>query len=140
MKTYYSVIILSALLVSALCFVPIRAVAATCDTTTAIVYSNGMFNDRKLAEKSRQKLEDALIASNPAYSNTQLYELNHLAYASGGWEYRINGEYPIQWLMDALIVLANALGQTAEVIFQRVLQDDFSSFWRWLGGIEAAPR
>lgn len=122
MKAFKLIVSSLLLLVSVASFGSNQAGAVTCDTNTAIVYSNGMFNTREQAMGSLDKLQEILLQSNPAYGNTQLYQFE-LAYAS-----------------DRDGLGQSTLDQILEVARYQYPNALIGSFWRWLGGIEAAPR
>lgn len=116
-------------------FLSTLAKAASCQSTIAIVYSNGMFNDQEEAEASKKELFKKLLTSDSAYADLNKYQF-YLAFASDGRQYTppsIN-IHPILALLDEAYVVANGIGQISEVVLQRLLQEDVSSFWRWLAG------
>jgi len=83
MKAIYLTIITFLFLFGSALF-PNQANAVVCQNKTAVVYSNGMFNDRNEANRSRQRLDDELhikLAGTPLLAEL---EMNHLAYATNG--------------------------------------------------------
>lgn len=106
------------------CYVMTKpAKAAICQEKTAIVYSNGIYNDRKDAVASLAQLK--IYISVYPQGNVYFAQLEFdLAYADNGGA-------------TAPGSLAG-LAQLYEAFVQKQAAND-SSFWRWLGGIAAAP-
>jgi len=123
MKIIYATIIASLLLFGTV-LVPNYASAVVCQNKTAIVYGNGMFNEKKDADDSLVELEFR-VRTYPQASNL-LAELEfHLAYAD-------NAGATDPWSLTGV-------GQVLEVIRQGG-NNAYVSMWRWLSGIEAAPQ
>jgi len=123
MKVIYSIIISSLLLFTTTLF-PSHADAVVCQNKTAIVYGNGMFNDKKDSKDSLKELKIKLRAYPQASSLLAELEF-HLAYAD-------NAGATDPWSLTGL-------GQVVEVIRQGG-NNAYVSMWRWLSGIEAAPQ
>jgi len=138
MKPIYSVIVASFFLVAA-ALLPSLANAVVCQNKTVIVYSNGMFNDAEEANVSKKELMKKLIISSQAYADQTKYDYK-LAFASDGSQYSLQptGIDPKEYLLDWALQAAVVGGQLGEVVLQKVAQDDFSAFWRWLAGLQSA--
>jgi len=136
MKTVYSMIISLLLLFATISFSSVAG-AVVCQSKTAIVFSNGMFNTKKSARDALAELQERLISSSSTFADPALYEYS-LAFASDGSQYRLNGTNPIIKLANSAVTLANGVVQTTEVVLQKVAQDNFSAFWRWTGGLAPA--
>ncbi len=122
MRVIYSVAIGLMFLLGSATFLN-QAIAGVCLNKTAIVFSNGMFNDQDLADLSKKRLEDELRAS--PYSTPFLAEFEfYLAYADNG-----GAAGPLS--------LAG-MGQLHEAFVQKQAATE-SMFWRWLGGFPGAP-
>lgn len=111
--------------------------AVVCQSKTAIVFSNGMFNTKKNARDALTELQERLISFSSTFADPALYEYN-LAFASDGSQYKLNGINPIIKLANFAVAAANGVVQTTEVVLQKVLQDNFSAFVRWTGGLAPA--
>jgi len=123
MKVICSAIIVFLLLFGTI-FLPNHACAVICQNKTAIVYGNGMFNNKVDAEESLSELEVKLRAY-PQASNL-LAELEfHLAYAD-------NAGATGPWSLTGV-------GQLVEIVRQGG-NNNYVSMWRWLSDIEAAPQ
>lgn len=125
---------------------PSQAQAQVCQARTTIVYSNGMFNDEEQANSSKQELMKKLMISSQVFADQTMFEFK-LAYVSDGSQFHIGTgnpnvqRIPVVRLMNALLQYANTVvGQPAEVMIQKILQDDWSMFWRWLGGIQSVSQ
>lgn len=104
-------------------FSPNPAKAVVCLGKTAIVYSNGMYDDKDSSKKSLTMLE-LRIRTDPRI-NAYISQLEFdLAYADNGGA---SGPGSLA-----------GLAQLYEVFVQKQAAND-SSFWRWLGGIASAP-
>jgi hypothetical protein len=138
MKAVCSMIFTSLLLSASVLF-PSTAGAAVCQNTTVVVYSNGMFNIKKYARDSLSELQDSLINYSTVFGDVTKYEYK-LAYASGGSQYvpQVGGTGWKIKLINRILALPNFFGQLGEVVFQKMLQDDYSAYWRWLAGLQAA--
>ena len=114
--------------------------AVVCQNKTAIVYSHGMFNTREMAQESLvDGLRVKMVLHTQTFSDTTKYDYV-LAFAHDGSQYQVGGSHPLQRLIDGLYQKINTGGQIVEVILQKVLQDDFSMFWRWVAGIQGIPQ
>jgi len=113
--------------------------AAVCQNKTAIVYSNGMFNTAEMANAALvDGLRVRLILTSPTFADSTKYEYQ-LAFASDGSQYtppNIVNMHPISSLLDEAYIVANGAAQVTEVVLQRLLQEDVSSFWRWIAGMQ----
>ncbi|MDX8392745.1 MAG: hypothetical protein R8K53_09325 [Mariprofundaceae bacterium] len=99
------------------------AEAGVCLNKTAIVFSNGMFNDKRQARISKATLEIKVRTS--PYSTPFLAEFEfYLAYADNG-----GAAGPLS--------LAG-MGQLHEVFVQKKAASE-SMFWRWLDGVPGTP-
>lgn len=136
MKVIYSITISSLLLFITVLFSS-NADAVVCQNKTAIVFSNGMFNDISDADLSRRKLKGAIKSKLAGTPLLQELEMNHLAFASDGSQFvpQVGGTGTISKLINAALALPNAAGQVAEVVWQKMVQDSFSAFWRWRAGL-----
>lgn len=124
MKTIYSIIIAILVLFGATLF-PNQAGAVVCQNKTAIVYSNGMFNDEWAADFSRQQLkielEDKLVGTQLL---TEL-EMTHLAYAND------NGGFKTSF--------RTGLAQVLEAAWQALGDKGMRLFWEAVGGRSTQP-
>ena len=114
--------------------------AVVCQNKTAIVYSNGMFNTERMARDSLYDgLRSKMVLHAQTFSDTTKYDYV-LAFASGGTQFvpQVGGTGAISRLINAALALPNIAGQVAEVVWQKMVQDDFSAFWRWLAGQQPA--
>jgi len=106
---------------NALLLIPRFVDAAVCQNKTVVVFSNGMFNDIFDAQKSKEELRNRLVAFSPRFSDETQYEFK-LAFAS-----------------DKDGLGSTFTDQLVEVLYQKQAET-LSSFWRWLGAIEASPQ
>jgi hypothetical protein len=103
---------------------PEQAQAIICQSKTAIVYANGIFNTRAMARDSLlDGLRSRLIQFSVTFSDPAQYEYK-LAYADNGGA---TGPGSLA-----------GLAQLYEAFDQKQAAND-SSFWRWLAGLSTAP-
>jgi hypothetical protein len=120
MKRIY-LIMITALMLFGSVFLPGHTNAAVCQSKTAIVFSNGMFNDEEDALASISKLRGKVTAYPQASQYFEEFEF-HLAYASN---------------KDGLGT--SILDQLLEIAYMW-RNDQISSFMRMLGGLEVAAQ
>ncbi|MDQ6980584.1 MAG: hypothetical protein Q9M46_03835 [Ghiorsea sp.] len=132
--------IVSLFLLGVFLFAPNHVQAVVCQNKTTIVFSNGMFNTREMAQESLvDGLRARMILHSQGFANMTKYEYT-LAFAHDGSQYKVGGSHPLQRLIDGSYQKINIGGQLLEVILQKILQDDFSMFWRWIAGIQGVPQ
>jgi len=122
MKMFRSLILFALLLLS-IHALPTHAEAGVCQSKSAIVFSNGMYNDKKAADDSLVKLEITIRGYFQASQYLSEFEF-YLAYADNGGAAGLGS--------------LSGLAQLHEAFVQKQAAT-YAMFWRWAGGLPGAP-